>query len=536
MAVQTKFETYEDIELAPDIERLLKQRYYKPGENWRDLVQRVVDHVCQDDEEFKPIAFHYIYNRIWLPNSPTLFSSGTKNGGLAACFTVGPDKDTLEHHVDTLGDIAAVGKFGGGCGFTGTFIREEGAKVAGSTHGFAYGPNNWAVRVSDYLDMITQGGARRMALMYTMRSDHPDLDKFISLKQTDDERFAYNFNQSVMATDSWMMNAANGKNSPEKEQLMRLARNAWNNGDPGLLFHTTINENTPYKTCGCPSIEVTNPCGEQPMPPYATCVLGSINVSHEIFFDDDGTYNYGELSRAAIALTRFLDNVGSVNRFPNEKFEQWYEDHRPIGVGMMGFADACLEQKMEYGKQASLSFLGALLGVISSAALSESERLGEERGVPHHCGRVGRRNITTTTIAPTGSIGFLAGCSHGIEPIFSPIYKRTDERGEEYTFEHPLRDRPYFVSAIGENTPSWKEHIDVQAMAQAFIDSATSKTINMPYEATVDDVYKAMVYAWQKGCKGITIYRDGSRQFQVLEDVKEEDLSVLDCPDGICEV
>ena len=528
-------EKAEELQLPYDIERLLKQRYYQPGENWEKLVDRVVNHVCQDDEEFKETARYYIKNRIWLPNSPTLFNSGKKSGGLFACFVVGPDRDTLEHHVDVLGDISVVGKRGGGCGFTGTFIREEGASVAGSAHGYAYGPNAWALRVSDYLAMITQSGARSMALMYTLRSDHPDLDKFIDLKQTDDEKFAYNFNQSIMATDPWMQNAIDRKNG-EYNQLKRIAKNAWRNGDPGLLFHTTINENTPYSTCSCNTIEASNPCGEVPLPSYGSCNLGSINLAHDEFFNENGSYNYAKLAEAAKALVRFLDNAGMQNIFPNEKFQKWYEDHRPIGVGVMGFADACLRQELTYGKQNSLSFLGAAMGVISSSAIQESEKLGKERGIPEHCGRVGRRNITVMSIAPTGSIGFIAGCSHGIEPVFSPKYKRTDERGEEYLFEHPLKNEPYFVSSIGENTPTWKEHIDVQSMSQAFVDSAVSKTINMPNDASVEDVYEAIVYAWKKNCKGVTIYRDGSRQFQILEDVKEEDQEILDCPDGICQI
>jgi ribonucleoside-diphosphate reductase alpha chain len=524
--------------LSKDVQKLLNQRYLQPNEDWNGLVKRVVDHVCAGENVwYKQEVTEHLTRRIWLPNSPCLVNSGTKTGGLFACFVVGPDEDNLENHVEVLGDIASVGKRGGGCGFTGTHIRPEGSAVAGSAHGYAYGPNNWALRVSDYLDMITQGGFRKMALMYTLRSDHQDLDKFIDLKRDKDEKFAYNFNQSVMATDEWMEQATSGDNG-ERLQLVKIAKNAWSNGDPGLLFHTTINTNTPYKTCGC-EIEATNPCGEQPIPAYGSCNLGSINISHEYFYDDKGNFDYARLARVVMVITRFLDNVGSKNIFPNDKFKSWYEDHRPIGIGIMGYADSLLKLKMRYGDDKSLEFLSTVMETIQKVSYSTSEQLGKERGVPAHCAAVGRRNITTVSIAPTGSIGFISECSHGIEPIFSPVYQRTDERGETYLFSHSLRNEPYFVSCLNDDeskVPTWKQHVDVQATVQQHCDSAVSKTINMPNGARVQDVLDAFVYAWRSGCKGITVYRDGSRQFQVLEDVKEEDSLLQDCPSGVCEL
>lgn len=842
--------------LSKDVQKLLNQRYLQPGEDWNGLVKRVVDHVCAGENIwYKQEVTEHLTRRIWLPNSPCLVNSGTKTGGLFACFVVGPDEDTLEHHVEVLGDIAAVGKRGGGCGFTGTNIRPENSPVSGSVHGFAYGPNWWAMQVSNYLDGITQGGFRKMALMYTMRSDHPDLNKFIDLKQHKDEDFAYNFNQSVMITDEWMEEAVNGDDG-ERLQLIKMAKNAWNNGDPGALFHTTINENTPYKACGC-KIEATNPCqpdfatvltpdgiktlgevgvgdiiwsgnqwtkivnkwsngvkpvykytssygefigtqnhhvfqrgerievrnathidsavvetddsdqviidtqtvldgivlgdgsvhkasnnlvylcvgqddydyfddpvgdfitrertglsdhawevnttithnelpytyeravpdrffradkntmasflrglfsangyclgnriglkqtseklikqvqqmlsalgiasyvtqnkpqtiewdngefvsrksydlnissdrykfvemigfvqkykntptgnvvykksptgliqridslgnhevfditvstedhsywtgglrvsncGEQPIPSYGSCNLGSINISHEYFYDDNGNFDYARLARVVMVITRFLDNVGSKNVFPNDKFKSWYEDHRPIGVGIMGYADALLKLKMRYGDDPGLEFLSSVMDTIQKVSYSTSEQLGKERGVPAHCEKLGRRNITTVSIAPTGSIGFIAECSHSIEPIFSPVYQRTDERGETYLFSHPLRRESYFVSCINDDKskiPTWKQHVDVQSTVQRHCDSAVSKTVNMNNDATVQDVLDAFIYAWRSGCKGITVYRDGSRQFQVLEDVKEEDSLLQDCPSGVCEL
>jgi ribonucleoside-diphosphate reductase alpha chain len=518
-----------------DVYRLLGQRYLQPGEGWGDLVSRVVNHVCHgESEKYKAQVYTDIHNRTWLPNSPCLVSSGRKNGGLMACFVVGPTEDTLEDHGHNLVDIATVGKRGGGCGFTGTHIRPKGSLVAGSAHdsgtGIAYGPNAWALRVSDYLDMITQGGFRKMALMYTLSSDHEDLDDFIELKQNKDERFCYNFNQSIFATDDWML-SANG-------QFDKLVANAWNNGEPGLLFADTINANTPYNTCGC-KIYTTNPCGEQPLPPYGSCNLGSINLAHDTFFANGDPYDYLALARVVETMTRFLDNVGLINIFPNIKFEHWYEQHRPIGIGIMGYADALLNMGIAYGSEKALNFLGTVMEIIKEISYMASGELAEERGTPEHCKDVRRRNITTTSIAPTGSIAFISECSHGIEPIFSPVYQRTDERGEKYIFRHTMKDEPFFRSSLNDNkklVPSWQEHIYTQAAAQEHCDSAISKTINMFNGVKPSDVASAMQMAWTMKCKGITIYRNGSRDIQVLEEVTEKDANKIDCPTGICDI
>lgn len=526
--------------LSPDVVRLLDQRYLKPGEDWESMVSRVVSSVCSgEDVKHQMNVFDDIIDRIWLPNSPCLVNAGTTNGGLMACFVVGPTEDTLEAHVEALGDIATVGKRGGGCGFSGTFIRPEGSPVAGSAHGYAYGPNAWALRVSDYLDMITQGGFRKMALMYSLSSDHEDLDAFIDLKHTKDERFCYNFNQSIFASDAWMYNASTNGGGQESRQLAKLIHNAWGNGEPGLLFSDTINTETPYgkETCSC-HIYTTNPCGEQPLPTYGSCNLGSINLSHS-YFMDNGSFDFTHLERVVRTLTRFLDSVGSRNVFPNHKFASWYNAHRPVGIGVMGYADALLKMGYAYGSPDGVNFLRDAMETIYMTSYSESIKLGKERGVPEHCRGFNRRNITTVSIAPTGSIGFLAECSHGIEPVFSPVYKRTDERGDEYMFVHGMANEDHFRSSINGNKgkmPTWREHIETQAAAQEFTDSAVSKTINMFNGVTEDDVRNAMLYAWELGCKGITIYRDGSRKFQVLEDLTEEDSLLVDCPTGVCDL
>lgn len=520
------------IRLKSHVEKLLEQRYYKSGENWAALVDRVVDNVCVNEpSSFKRIMYDYIHNRIFLPNSPCLVNAGTKNG-LFACFVAGPSADNLEAHLDTLADIAQVAKAGGGCGLTGSFIRPKGSHVAGSAHGYAYGPCNFIMRVNDYMDMMTQSGFRRMALMATLSSDHPDLDEFIALKQSGDESKGALFNQSIMATDSFMR-AARDITSRKHKQLVQIAKNAWNNGEPGLLFYDTINTYTPYKNCGCPPIAATNPCGEQLLPEYGSCNLGSINLAHDALFNPaNNSFNFGALEQVTRNCIRFLDNVGIQNKFPNAKFAQWYADHRPVGLGIMGYADLLLKMGIPYGSSHAINMLHNILELMYQAANKESKELGIERGIPNHCTHVNRRNITLLSIAPTGSISFIADCSSSIEPIFAPTFTRQDERGEYYSFEVAGADLPHFRSAINEHNPdkivTWQEHVNTQVIAQMWVDSGVSKTINMPESATVKDVLTAMQYAWEKGAKGITVYRNNSRQKQVLTtgDVKSNSLYV----------
>ena len=280
--------------LSYNVEKLLKQRYYLPGENWEGLVSRVVEHVCEGESlAFKDRIHEQLLNRVWLPNSPTLVNSGKKNSGLAACFCTSPQEDTLEAHFETLQDIAEIGKAGGGCGF-GVYrkkeksgikfnVREKDAPVAGSAHGYAYGPNQYAKLVSYALAMITQGGFRSMALMFSMSAEHPDIWEFLNLKQGDNaEKKLTNFNQSVFVPDFVMHRATSDIHSEEHSLLWQLAQNAWKNGEPGLLFDDTINRNTPYASCGC-EIQTVNPCAEQCLPNFGSCILGSVNLAHDMF-------------------------------------------------------------------------------------------------------------------------------------------------------------------------------------------------------------------------------------------------------------
>lgn len=518
--------------LSFNAEKLLKQRYLLEGETWEGLVKRNVDTIADNHKEK---FYQLIGDRVFLPNSPSLANAGTKNGGLQACYVVGIEEDTLESIFDSTRDIGMVAKKGGGCGFTGSLLRSKNAKVAGSAHGFAIGPNAVAESISFFMDKITQNGLRSMALFYSLSAEHPDIEEFIYLKQTGNERACYNFNQSVFVKNDWMNRALLHDGSKEAHLLDKIAQHAWNNGEPGLIFEDTVNHNTPYKETG-QYIYTCNPCGEQPLPAYGVCNLASINLNHE-YFNHKGYFDYNALEEVVILMTYYLDRTGTVNKFPTEKHQQWYEENRPIGIGIMGLADLALRYGVKYGSDYFTSYTGGILKTIKEMSYLTSERLGKTLGVPKQCLKLDRprRNITTVSIAPTGSIAMIADCSHGIEPIFSPSFLRVDERGQEYLYKHPLADEDYFVSAVGNKQASWKEQIDLVATAQEYVDSGISKTINLPNVATVQEVKEAIVYAWKSGCKGITLYRDGSRQFQVLNQVPtEQEVKDSTCKDGVC--
>ena len=280
-----------------------------------------------------------------------------------------------------------------------------------------------------------------------------------------------------------------------------------------------------------------SPKGEQTLPSYGSCNLGSLNLGK---FVVSGKFDFDKLSRSVRIFTKFLDNVGNVNKFPNSKFEKWYKENRPVGLGFMGLADVFLLLGIKYGSPESLQLLEQIIQVMRIESYKESTLLGLERGIPERCKTFNRRNITTLTLAPTGSISFIAGClGSGCEPVFSPTFTRVDERGEHYEVENEFAHEPYFVSVVGsQNSLTWKQHLDVQVLLQKYVDSAISKTINLPNTATKQDVKDAFLYAWKNGCKGITVYRDNSRQVQVLnhkEEIKVE-ANALGCIENTCKL
>lgn len=284
----------------------------------------------------------------------------------------------------------------------------------------------------------------------------------------------------------------------------------------GILFRDRIN-NSPYKYTG-QDIFSTNPCSEQPLPPNGVCNLGSIDISK--FIDSSGNVEWEKLEVATRLGTRFLDCVVDVSSYPTPEITKWSMENRAVGLGIMGYADALLLKKIAYGSEEANLFLSSILGFISENSIDESEKLGLEKGVPLMCANLPnpRRNITVNTIAPTGTISIIAGCSSGIEPVFSEITIRNDKTGT-YEFENDLASKPYFRCAVSSNGAvevTWEEHISTLSTAQKFIDSGVSKTINFPTHTRRETIWKAVIQAWKSDCKGLAVYRNGSRKVEVL--------------------
>jgi ribonucleoside-diphosphate reductase alpha chain len=518
--------------LSPTAKQILNKRYMWEGEKtWDELANRVVNAILQpttlDTTDFE-LTREMIMHRYFLPNSPCLANAGKEDAGLCACYVV-DFKDTIEDIIKTKGDFFYVARKGGGCGTTLSNLRPKGANVKGSTHGYAGGPVAFADTISHDMSVITQGGLRPMAIMFTMSVYHPDILEFIDAKEHEADKKIENANMSVVVDDAFMnavkedktywteFNGVKYKEHKAKEVFDKIVDGAWRNGEPGLLFLDRVNR-SPYMFTG-QKIQATNPCAEQPLPPNGVCNLGSLDLSK--FLKKDKSLDVEKLHIAVRLAARFLDNVIDKSSYPTKEIQQWAHDNRAIGLGIMGFADYCLMKEIAYGSSESLSELEFLLSKIYNWALEESLAMGKERGIPLECQKLPapRRNITVTTIAPTGTVSLIAGCTSGIEPIFSEVVVRNDKTGT-YIFEDKLADKPYFRCAVSTNGSerevTWEEHVNVLACAQSIIDSGVSKTINFPFMTHRDTIAKAMMMAWEKGCKGIAVYRNASRKQEVL--------------------
>lgn len=515
---------------------ILKKRYYGEGEKeWRDIVDRVVNTVCKKwKDEDKRIIYEMILNTYFVPNSPCLVNAGKPDSGLVACFVV-DFPDTIEGIFKTKLDFALIARKGGGCGTTLSKIRPEGASVAGSTHGYAGGPVKFADTISHDADALTQAGFRSMAIMFSCSIYHPDIIKFINAKQ-EEGRIA-NANISVVVDNNFMEAVRDGKKYwtefdgkkykeyDAKTVFDMIVEGMWRNGEPGLLFKDRIDD-SPYKYTG-QEILGTNPCSEQPLPINGQCNLGSLDLSK--FINQKGDINWQQLELAVRTGIKFLDSVVDASGYPTPEIKKWAKENRAVGMGVMGFADLCLIKKIAYGSEESIKLLEEIMEFISEKAIGESIELGKtpwykklilKSNTPKMCKKLPapRRNITVTTVAPTGTISLIAGCSSGIEPIFSEIIVRNDKTGT-YTFENDLASQPYFrcaVSANGAEEVTWEEHVAILASAQKYVDSGISKTINFPQGTHRDTIGKAAFLAWESGCKGVAMYRNNSRKAQVL--------------------
>jgi len=514
---------------SPTGMQILRKRYLSPGEStWNNVIDRVSNYVMNDwEEEPKQQAREMMLNRYFIPNSPCIVNSGKKNGGLLACFVV-DFQDTIEDIYKTKLDFALIAKKGGGCGTTLTHIRPKGSIVAGSTHGYSGGPVNFFDTICKDMEVMTQAGFRDMAMMGTISVYHPDILEFITAKEVEGKMTTTNM--SVVVDNKFMQAVENDttfwtefnnvkyQEYKAREVFNLIVEGSFRNGEPGILFWDEINGNTPYKYVGI-KIYSTNPCGEQPLPPNGSCNLGSIDISK--YIKKDGNLDYEKLELSVKLSVRFLDSVIDKNTFPTKEIEEVSLKSRQIGLGIMGLADYFLIKKIIYGSEESLVELENILKFMYDVAELESIRMGKELGIPEWCQKlpVPRRNITLLSIAPTGTISLLAGCNSGIEPIFSEIVIRNDKTGS-YQFENDLAHQPYFrcaVSANGnEKEVTWEEHVKIQASAQKHVDSGVSKTINFPNHTKRETIYNAFILAWLLGCKGITVYRNGSRKTEVL--------------------
>jgi ribonucleoside-diphosphate reductase alpha chain len=583
---QARSQVISGIKVSDNALRVLERRYLtKDGEGRvietpQELFHRVARHIASAELTYNPKAdvsfyeeaFHQLMENLeFLPNSPTLMNAGRELGQLSACFVL-PIKDSMESIFDAVKYTALIHKSGGGTGFSFSRLRPERDRV-GSTGGIASGPVSFMRVFDTTTDVIKQGGMRRGANMAILNVDHPDILKFIEAKENSEA--LTNFNLSVAVTDEFMKAVEKGTDynlvNPRtgevidklnaKEVFDKIVDMAWRTGDPGVVFIDEINRHNPTPELG--KIESTNPCGEQPLLPFESCNLGSINLSKMVADKDGQPYiDYDKLSQTVKLAVRFLDNVIEVNQFPLPEIEEMTKTTRKIGLGVMGFADMLIQLGISYDSEQGLVVAEEIAHFISVEADKASIELAQERGVfPALQGSIYDmpdgprfRNASRTTIAPTGSLSIIANCSSGIEPLFALSYVRHILEGEEFIEVNPYFEEaakkggfysPDLMKQLAEGkrlkdieevpeeikrlfvtahdiTPEW--HVKMQAVFQKFTDSAVSKTVNFPHDATPEDVAKVYMLAYQEGLKGITIYRDRSRESQVLtvgEEVKK---------------
>jgi ribonucleoside-diphosphate reductase alpha chain len=578
------------LDLSPNAITVLERRYLvkddagQPAERPEDLFWRVARTIAAPDAAYGASAkgveglaetfFELMATRVWMPNSPTLMNAGRPLGQLSACFVL-PVEDALSNGksgiYDTLRAMALVHQSGGGTGFAFSRLRPKN-DVVRSTMGVASGPVSFMKLYDASTDVVKQGGTRRGANMGILRVDHPDVMEFITCK--DDLTQVTNFNISVAVTDAFMRAVEQGSTYDllhprtgavvgqleAREVFRRIIHGAWKTGEPGVFFIDRANQYNPVPALG--SYEATNPCGEQPLLAYDVCNLGSINVG---LFAKGGDVDWARLATAVHLCTHFLDNVIDANKYPLPEIDDLAKRIRRVGLGIMGWADLLVRLGVPYNSEEGVALGRRLMAFVDEESKRASEKLAEQRGVfPEwersiwgpdatcardvHGTRIrpmrALRNCNLTTVAPTGTISIISGCSSGIEPLFAVAFMRNQagvlmpdvneefvtiakvegwysealmqriaEAGHIHFDEVPASWQRVFVTAH-DVTPEW--HIRMQAAFQEFTDSAISKTCNFPHEATEEDVEQIYRLAFQLNCKGVTVYRDGAREGQVL--------------------
>ena len=499
------------------------------------MLRRVATHVA-GAERTLPLQYKWadefyeiMAKLLFMPNSPTLMNAGrpSPHGQLAACFVVGVE-DSMDSICEALRKQMLIHKSGGGTGFNFSKLRSEGAKV-NSTNGRASGPVSFMGLFDKATETVQQGGMRRGANMGILNIDHPDIRKFIHCKDKDGT--ITNFNISVGVSDSFMKKAEENPCGDEAALLAEIADSAWRTGDPGIIFLDAINRGNTTPELG--ELTATNPCGESPLYPNEACNLGSINLSLLV---RDGEFDYETLRGVAAVAARFLDDVIEINDYPLPEISQAVKQTRKIGLGVMGWADLLFRLRVPYDSEEALALAENIMRTIRETACETSVELGREKGVPETLAHLGRRNATLTCIAPTGTIALLAGCSSGIEPLFALEHTRVRtqidgkkvvmkqvNRCYEEARKEGLDEETMKKVFVTSHDISPAAHVRMQGSFQKYTDLAVSKTINLRHECGVKDVIGAYTLAWKEGCKGITIYRDGSKQSQVLYTKEDEE-------------
>ena len=530
--------------------------------------EKTPDEVAAIEESF----FQMMASLEYLPNSPTMMNAGTGAGTLSACFVL-PLTDSMVGIMGAAHDAAMVQKFGGGTGFALSELRPTGAGIA-TTHGKACGPIQVLRHLSSVSTLVTQGGKRDGANMAVMDVHHPDILEFIDCKQVEGE--IHNFNISVGASDEFMQAvkddttfALRALQDPSdldsgmvevdrlnaREVFSKIVYGAWRNGEPGMIFLDEVNRNSPVLHLG--RITATNPCGEQPLLPNESCNLGSIDVAKFLESDESGMtdLNWDRLGETVRTATRMLDNVIDANKYAVEAIETMTQSTRKLGLGLMGFADMLVQLGIPYDTEEAVELGRKLMAFIRDNADQESMAMAEERGAfpAWHDSEAAKRgdkpyrNACRLTVAPTGTISMIANASSGIEPIFALAFRKQNIlEGKtlfyvDKNFERISKERGFFSEDLLEHLSdggslqdrddvpddikrlfhvasdiSPRDHVMMQAAFQEATDAGISKTVNFPNEATVEDVEDAYLLAWETHCKGITVYRAGSREKEVL--------------------